>query len=207
MSRCPESVLVQDFLDGELAAAEARVFRAHLEHCAHCSGEVALYRRAFACLDRLPLATPSPALAERILDRVVPRRVRRRWIATFGWAYAGALAACLTAALAWISQPGARAFLTAASGEFSSRLVHAVVLGLNVLSFAVLSLGQGWGAVTTIGGRFVPLARALAAPFANPFILVSLAAATISCAALMWWLRPREAGPDRPMRHLGVLGL
>ena len=206
MTRCPETFFIQDFLDGERSEQEAVAFRVHLATCARCAADVALYRHAFDCLDRLPLARPAADLTERILDRVVPSRVRRRWVATAGWSYAGALAACLAAGLVWISQPGARGLLETLSGEASRRLVHSVIFALNALSIAVLSLADGWGVLAAAGERLAPLARALTALVSNPAILAALGAAGLSCAALLWWMRPRERHATREVRHVNVLG-
>jgi hypothetical protein len=206
MKNCPESRSIQDYLEGELSAARERAFRAHLGGCERCTADLALYRRAFECLDRLPLAAPAAGLTERILDRVAPSRVRRRWVATFGWSYAGALAASLAIAIAGLSNPGAQAALTAFSGEVSARMVQGVVFALNVISFALLGLADGWGAVAATGERFAPIGRVLASLVTSPVLLTALLAAMASCTALFWWLRPREKRSAQELRHVGLLG-
>jgi hypothetical protein len=146
-----------------------------------------------------------PDLSERILDHVVPARIRRRWVTTVGWRYAGSLAACLIAATALFSQPEAGAWLTAISGEVSRRLLHATVFTLELLSFAVLSLANGWGILAMIGNCLAPIGRALTTLLSNPLVLTAFGAAAASCTALLWWMRPREKNA-RGIRNVGVLG-
>lgn len=64
------------WLDGELSAAERREVAAHLEVCEECRRELALLTRLDAALGHLDAAVP-PGLAERVLDRLQPRR--RYW--------------------------------------------------------------------------------------------------------------------------------
>jgi len=206
MKPCPDAGRLQDFIDRELSENDARSVRDHLAECAHCAAELTLYRRAFECLDRLPEVARVPDLTERILDRVVPARIRRRWIRTVGWAYAAALAACVVATTVLVSQPAARAWMSAASSEASRRFVHTVVFTLDMLAFTVLHLATGWGILTAAGERLAPLGRAFATLCSNPLILVALGAATLSCMALLWWLRPRDRKATREIRHVGVLG-
>jgi anti-sigma factor (TIGR02949 family) len=61
------------YLDGELTAEERREVAAHLEGCEECRRELALLKRLDAALGSLD--APAPArLAERVLDRLQPRR-------------------------------------------------------------------------------------------------------------------------------------
>jgi len=202
---CPGAGFLQDFLDGELSEAQARAFGVHLGSCPRCVSELASYRRAFASLARLPLAA-SPDLTERILDRVVPARVRRRWLTTMGWSYAGALSACLVAAAVIFSQPQSGAWLAEVSAEASRRMVNATIFTVDLLSMAVLGLASGWGLLTTIGNCLAPVARAFTTLFSDPVVLSASGAAAAACAALFVWMRPREKGGSREMGHVGVLG-
>ena len=66
------------YLDGELSAEERREVAAHLEGCEECRRELALLKRLDAALGSLD--APAPArLAERVLDRLQPRRRRYVW--------------------------------------------------------------------------------------------------------------------------------
>lgn len=64
------------WLDGELSDAERLEVAAHLEVCEECRRELARLQRLDAALGRLDAAVP-PGLAERVLDRLQPRR--RYW--------------------------------------------------------------------------------------------------------------------------------
>src|SRR5262249_57386095 len=93
MNRCRESRLVQSWLDGDLSGGQASAFAAHLARCATCTAEVRAYRALFVSLgEDLAAPDPGPALTERILDRVVPSRLRRRWVTAIGWTYTTASA-------------------------------------------------------------------------------------------------------------------
>lgn len=207
MIRHGDAARIQEYLDGELPPDASASFRAHLEECAECAAELALYRRTFAALDRLTLVAPPAALAERVLDRVLPSRVRRRWIRTVGLGYAGVFAATLAAVLFWSTRADARALLAGFTEEISQRLVQAVVFTLNLLAFAVVSLVDGFGLVAGAAERLAPLARALGSLLSNPGIQTALATAAVVCVALLWWIRPREKRRPGGVRHVGLLGI
>ena len=206
MTGCYEPRLIQEYLDGELTDADTRALREHLSVCRRCTAELGLYRRTFETLDRMRLWSPSPALTERVLDRVLPSRLRRRWVKTVGWSYAGALALSLAAVMLWVSQPAARTLVASLTHELSRRLVQSLIFVLNALTFAIMSLANGWGLVTAAGQRLAPLSRALASLFSNPGIQVALALAGAACVALLWWLRPREKATTEEVHRVGVLG-
>lgn len=66
------------WLDGELTAEERREVAADLEGCEECRRELAALERLDAALGSL--GAPVPArLAERVLDRLQPRRRRYWW--------------------------------------------------------------------------------------------------------------------------------
>ena len=161
MNDCLEKVRLQDYLDGELSPEATRVMARHLAGCARCTAELELFRQVFEALERLPLLEPRPALSERILARVLPSRVRRRWAVALGWSYAGVFASVAAAVAWWVSRPSGRAALEFLSGELSRRLVQSLLFSLNALAFAVASLADGWGFMTMVGQRLAPFARAL----------------------------------------------
>jgi anti-sigma factor RsiW len=197
---------IQDHLDGELSAAETLAFREHLAGCPRCAAELALYRRTFAALDAIALAHPPASLADRVLERVLPSRVRRRWVRTFGWAYAGVFAASLVAVTVWTSQPGTRSLLAGVADVLSKRVIESLMFVLNALAFLMVSLVNGWGLLTAASARLAPFARALAAVLSDPGIQITLVTAGAACGALLWWIRPREKRKTEGVRHVGVLG-
>ena len=206
MSRCPESVRIQGFLDGELPPAEAAAFRAHLARCADCAAEALSFQRVIAALERAPLATPRAELTERILSHVLPSRVRRRRFAALGWAYAGALVASAGLFALWRLAPGSHAWVAAVPTEASQRLLAAGLFVLNALGTSVVRLADGLRWAHVAGERLAPLSRALGAVLGQPGVVLTVWAAAAACAALLWWMGPRPRPAVREVRHVGVLG-
>ena len=206
MKSCPHRGLVQDYLDDQLADPAARAFEEHAAGCPDCAGEIALYRRTFAFLDDLPLRDPSPALVPRVLERVLPSRVRRRWVTAAGWGYAGALAVCLMSLVLWFSQPGPKAWLESMSSVVSRGLVQSIIFVMNTLAFGVVSLATGWGLVAGAAARLAPLGRALTTVLSHPAFQTTLVLAAVSCAVVLWWMRSRERDSGNGVRHVSVLG-
>jgi len=205
MNDCAERHLLQDLLDGTLPEPDARAVRAHVASCRACASELAGWERLLATLERMPLATPDPALTERILAHVVPARVRRRWAAAIGWSYAGAVAAFVAFAGIALAQPGVRDWLAGAAAVASRGLVGAVAFGFNLLGSAAVGLVDGWGLLTETGGRFEPFLRAFATLLTAPTIEVAVWLAAAACVALLWWMRLEPAG-ERLRRRGGPSG-
>jgi anti-sigma factor RsiW len=197
---------IQDFLDGELDPAARESFAEHLRGCEACAAELALYRRTFEALDRMPLLRPSSAFDDRVLDRVLPGRVRRRWARVVGLGYAALSAAMVTAAALWLAQPVNRAALQAVTDDLSRRLVEAVFFALNAVAFAVVSLVNGWGLIAATSERIAPFLRALGALLSNSGVQIALATAAVACVVVLWWIRPRDKRPTRGVRHVGIVG-
>jgi len=207
MTDCSERLRVQEYLDGELPPAEAAAFRAHLAGCARCTAEVAAYGRLFATLDRPLREAPSPDLSARILDRVLPSRIRRRrLVAAWGWGYAAAVLACGAAAALWTADAAHRAQLGAVSAHASGRLLGLVLFVVNALGAAIVRLGVGWGWIRAVGQRLEPLSHALRAVLAQPDIGFAVWAAAAACCALLWWMRPRVKPAVREVRRVGIVG-
>ncbi len=205
MMSCPRSTAIQDYLDGDLPEVEARALREHTARCARCAAEFASFSRMFRVLEVPVVYAPSPALTRRVLDQVLPSRVRRRWVATVGWSYAAAFAVCLSIAMMLLSRSDARTLVAGWSGELSSRLIHAAAFVLNTVAFAVVNLATGWGMVSALGQRLAPLGRALGILLANPGVQVSLVMAGVAFAGLLWWMRPRGKRSNEEVRHVGVV--
>jgi anti-sigma factor RsiW len=206
MTRCGENQRLQDFLDGELTPLEAAAFRAHLAGCAGCAAEVASFESLIATLEQAPLLEPRPELTGRILERVLPSRVRRRRLVALGWTYAGALAACVAGVAVWMAGAGGTARLEALSGQLSHRLLGAGLFVLNLLGASAVRIADGWSLLHAVGVRLAPLTRALLAVLAQPGIAWAMGAAAAACVALLWWMRPRTSAVAREVHHVGVLG-
>lgn len=206
MTRCKESIRIQDFLDGELGPGEAMAFRAHLTGCRECAAGLASFQSVIATLERAPLLVPPARLTGRILERVLPSRQRRRRLALLGWGYAASSALSAGAVALWALQPGRHVLLEALSGQLSHRVLGAGLFVLNVLGTSAVRLADGWGLLHAIGARLAPLTRALAAVLMEPGVAFTVWAAAAACAALLWWMRPRTSAVAREVRHVSMLG-
>lgn len=202
----PESVRFQELLDGDLSAAEARELREHAASCESCAAELALYRTLYHSLERLPEWDPGPAFTARVMEKVLPSRVRQRWLRALGLGYASLTGVTMAAAVFFATQPAARALVVALSTVASRRLAHAMVFCLNALSFSALSLAGGEQWLTTAGRRVAPIGRALAALFSQTSVVVPLLIAAAACMAVLWWMRPRGAEVRKGIRHVSLLG-
>ena len=207
MTGCPDSGTLQDLLEGLLPADAARETREHVSGCARCAAEQSRLERVFLRLDALPLEAPSPALAERVLDRVVPARRRVRWLRRLRTGYAGLLAGSLLGFALMFTFPWGRQAVIWLVAEASARVFHSLVLVVNGVSFLVLSLAGGWNTLSAIGGRLAPIVRALAVVADSELFQLVFISAVVLSLSVLWWLgpRPRQTGKGGP--HVGMLGL
>lgn len=202
MKHCPESAHVQDWLDGALASSDSARFEAHLAGCEACSDEVAAFRAVFAELDALPLLDPRPELYDRILAEVLPQRAPH-WVRVAAWVYAGALVACLGIVVVVLSRPG--------PGDWVQALLAAGVRAVTDTSMFVIG-SVGDGLTRTVGflageGLLALTFRVLVSTFGQPAVLTLVLAATLVCAAVLWWMRPRERGTHPEVPRVGLLSL
>lgn len=205
MTPCPESSRIQDWLDGDLPAADARAFTAHLDGCARCAAEVSAYRRVWADLAALPQWDPSPELIERVLAEVLPEQAPA-WARALGWAYAVSLGLALGALAAAIALPEPRAWARGLAGEAAHAVLGATLFVARALSDSARHAFDALGAARLLGARLAALGHALAGPLSHPTVQVTVVAALAACAALLWWMRPRERRPGG-IGHAGLLGL
>lgn len=204
---CRHNAQVQDYLDDLLAPGDARVFEDHLGGCAECRLELAMYRRVFAALDGTPTFDPGPMLTERVLDHVLPSRVKRqRRLAVLGWVYGGSLAMSAVAIVAAAMQPLGRAALAALWGQASHRVLGTLEFVLNAVTWmAIRAAGAGeW--LTATSQRIAPVLRGIGTVLSEPPIAMSLAAAAAVSIAVIWWMRPRERAGAKEARYVAILG-
>lgn len=204
MNRCRESRHVQSWLDGDLAAGAAAAFAAHLRDCRICEAELRAYRALYATLgDTLPVPDPGPALTERILDHVVPSRLRRRWVTAIGWTYATASAVSTFAFASWIAQPSTHVWLLQCFAGASLQISQVLLGVFQTLNHWVIEGLDGWAILTTMGSMLLPLGRALARPLLDPTVAAILLAAMLACLGLLRWMRPDARAEE--VRHVVLL--
>ena len=205
MKFCPETERVQAYLDGDLSAAEADAFQTHLSSCTACALEVSLYRRVMDSIARATTWDPGVEMTERILDEVLPARVRRRWARRFATGYAAALAATAGAIAVFGNQPGTRESAVVVFSAACRGLVQTLALALHFLSVVVTGLASGWGLLEAFGERFAPLARAFGSLFQNAGIALPITIAALACIFLFSWMRARDSR-SRGNTRIGLLG-
>lgn len=203
---CPDAATLQDFMERLLPEDAMLEWGAHVSGCPRCLAERVRLERLFDALETMPLETPSPALVERVLDRVLPARRRARWARRVGVGYAAVLVASLAGVTLAALHPAGRSFLAWLAGEAPARVLDSLKFLVNATSFLALRLAGGWGLLSSVGSRVSPLMRALLATLDEPAIQLGLVLSAASCIAVLWWLRPRPGRGDRGMPHVGVLG-
>jgi anti-sigma factor RsiW len=207
MKICPESERIEPWLDGELPSASARAFEAHLDGCSRCGAEVRVLQSLYLSLRAMPMADPGPRLTERILDRVVPSRVRRHQVMVLGWCYTAVSAVTTFAFISWAVRPSTHVWLGWLLGAAWGRLIDTGLFALDTLMAVALRLQKGWGLVEVVGGWVVPVVRALAVAASDPWVAGALWGAVACSVALLWWIRPRPVRIVRGNHHVGILAL
>lgn len=202
MNHCPETLKVQDWLDGELASADAARFEAHLAGCPECEAEASAFRVVFSELRAMPLLDPRPELFDRIMDQVLPHRVPR-WVRVLGYAYAGAFAASLAAIGSAFFLPGPSQWLHGIIAAGTHSVTNTGTFVLRTLSDSVAHLGESLAG----GGSTGRMLKVLWGVLSQPAVLLILGAALVVCAAVLWWMRPRERRTSGELPHVGLLGL
>jgi len=205
--RCPESERIEPWLDGDLPSASARAFEAHLDGCARCGAELRALQSLDASLRALPVWDPGPGLTERILDRVLPSRVRRHQVMILGWCYTAVSAATTFGFISWVVRPETHVLLGRLASAAYGRLIDTSLFALDAIMAVALRVQKGWGLVEVMGGWVLPVLRALAAVASDPSVAGALWGAVACSAALLWWIRPRPIRTVRGNRHVGILAL
>ena len=208
MNRCTEARYVQDYLDRELSPERERAFAAHLAGCAWCAAEVEAFGAMFSSLGgpALRVADPGPSLTEKILDRVIPSRLRARWVTAFGWAYGTASAVTTFAFVSWIVQPSTHVWLALSYSEGSLRLMQTMLFAFQTLTRSWLQVVDGVVFLGAVAERMAPVARALTRPWAEPQLAAIMVAAMLACAGVLWWMRPVRREAMEEIGNVGLLG-
>ena len=202
MNHCPETIKLQDWLDGELASDEAARLESHVAGCPECEAEATAYRVVFSELRALPLLDPRPELYDRIVEAVLPHRTPR-WVRILGWTYAGAFAGSLGLI--------ASAFVLPGPGAWGRGVIAAGLRSLTDTGMFVLrSMSDGFarlGELLAGGGGLGRMLKLMWGALAHPAVFLTLLAAVGVCAAVLWWMRPRERRATGEIPHVGLLGL
>lgn len=207
MNHCPETDRIEAWLDGELKPEAALGLERHVAGCPACAAERATLVRLFTSLRQVRLRHPGPALTERILDRVVPSRVRQRLVTALGWSYTAVSAVTTFAFISWIVRPGTHVWLGRLLSAAYGSLVDAGLFGLGATAAVAHRVGQGLGFLEVLSGWLVPVARALGLLATDPLVASALWAAVGASALTLWWMRPRPEEISRGNRHVGILAL
>ena len=202
MNRCPETIKVQDWLDGELAPAEAARFEAHLTACGECEAEALAFRVVFNELRAVPLLDPRPELFDRIMDEVLPHRTPR-WVKVLGWGYAAAFAASTAAIGSAFVLPGPSMWLRGIIAAGMRSLTETGTFVVRSTSDGLARFGEAL-AGTSGAARLMKL---LWSALSHPAVFLTLLAAVGVCAAVLWWMRPRERRESEEISQVGLLGL
>lgn len=202
MNHCPETIKVQDWLDGELPPPEAARFEAHLATCAACEAEAAAFRVVFGELRAVPLLDPRPELFDRIMDEVLPHRTPR-WVKVLGWGYAATFAASIAAIGSAFVLPGPGAWVRGIIAAGMRALTETGTFVVRSTSDGLARFGEVLAGTSGAGRLFKLLWGALS----HPAVFLTLLAAVGVCAAVLWWMRPRERRTTGEIPHVGLLGL
>jgi predicted anti-sigma-YlaC factor YlaD len=205
MNRCPESERIEPWLDGELSLEVARALEGHLAGCPRCAAERVSLESLYASLRVARVPDPGPVLTERILERVVPSRIRRRQVTVVGWCYTAVSAVTTFAFISWIVRPESHVWLGQLVSAAYIRLIDTGLFALEAITATALRVQHGLGLLEVLGGWLVPVARAFGLLATDPMVAVSLWAAVATCALLLWWMRPRPVRIARGNRHVGIL--
>ena len=206
MDHCRYDKEIQWYLDDELDAPARAAFEAHLDDCETCPAELERLALAFALVERIPVTDPGPSLTERILDRVLPSRLRRRWVTAIGWSYTAVSAVCTFALVSWIARPTTPAWVADRVADSYIRLLQTGLFALGALNATWVRLAEGAGLMSMLVEAFAPVLRALSLPFMQPAIGVTIWAAAMVTAVAIWWMRPRARTAMEDIRHVDLLG-
>jgi anti-sigma factor RsiW len=206
MIHCPQTDLIQDYLDDELVPAERLAFESHLGSCRACAAELAMYQGVFGRLDAIETFDPGPEFTERVLAQVMPP-AKVAWSKGLGLAYVSALGASVALAAAAFVFPAPRAWATSLFVHAARALVSSFLFVLKSINEALVHVADAALAAGGLLARVAPVLRALAGPLSQPAVVLSLVAALAVSAAVLWWMRPRETRAERGMSDVGLLGL
>jgi len=189
------SVMLQEYLDGRLAARNvARVDR-HLDACAICRTELEGYRAVALAVESLPNLAPSAEFAERVMAEVRVNEIAAMAMAPT--TESGRLLGWLRGRVPSSQRGWAAAFGVSVVPVFTLLLViqsvfaHDLVTLGNLFAFARLELSGFTGSLAALAERWLPglLLDGVAFVSASPTLLAGAAAlASVATMASAWVL-------------------
>ena len=120
-----------------------------------------------------------------------------------GYAYAGAFAASLAAIGSAFFLPGPSRWLHGIIAAGTRSLTETGTFVVRTLSDGVARLGEALAG----GGSSGRMLKVLWGVLSQPAVMIILGAALVVCAAVLWWMRPRERRTTVELPHVGLLGL
>lgn len=190
--------LIDDFVAGEIDPTMRDAAQAHLSACASCRERAEEYRSFFTALERLPVPEPPAGFAVRILDAVLPARVKERKIVrVVTRAYAGVAVALSAVAAAVLGVAGPGPFTVALAEGWSRSVGDGLVVlrssimgGVDVL-LAVLELAP----LARVGPLLVELLETITLALPPEHLALLLLSVSLAILVLAWAMTsPRERG-------------
>jgi anti-sigma factor RsiW len=207
MNHCPETDRIEAWLDGELSPEAARKLERHVAGCGQCGAELAVLRSLFASLRTIRPPNPGLALTERILDRVVPSRVRRRVVTAIGWSYTAVSAVTTFAFISWIVRPETHVWLGRLLSAAWRSTMDSSLFALGAIASVAHRIGEGVSFLELLTGWLGPVGRALGLLATDPVVAAALWSAVVASALTLWWMRPSSGQITRGNRNVGILSL
>jgi putative zinc finger protein len=198
MTQHPPERLIDRYVDDDLDRPERERLDAHLASCAACRVQVEEYRSFFAALNTLPVPEVPQGFAVRILDSVLPARVKERKIVrVFTQAYASvAVALSVVAAVALgMVGPGPSTALLAEGWSRSlgdsMTMLRSIITGGVDLVLAFLELAP----LANIGKLFIRVLETVTLSLPAQHLALVLLSVSLAVLVLAWAMASaRERG-------------
>ena len=197
--------LIDDFVAGELDSTTRAAAEAHLDACASCRERASEYRSFFTALEHLPVPEPPAGFAVRILDAVLPARVKERKIVrVVTRAYAGVAVALSAVAAAALGVTGPGPFSVALAEGWSHSvedglvvLRSSIVSGVDVV-LAVLELAP----LARVGPLLVDLLETITLALPPQHMALLVLSVSLAILVLAWAMAPRR---ERGVPHVSLV--
>jgi len=194
----PPERLIDQYVDNVVDAPERESIESHLASCVACHAKVGEYRSFYSALDKLPVPELPAGFGVRILDAVLPARLKERKIVrVVTRAYAGvavALSAVAAVALGMVG-PGPSTALLAEGwsrsvGDAMTTLRGIITGGVDLL-MAFLELAP----LANIGRLFIRILETVTLALPAQHLALVLLSVSLAVLILAWAMASaRERG-------------